>query len=84
MGKGGFRMELTTQKQDQLVALCQNLISIPSITGQEEKLALFIKEKMLGLGFDKAWIDDVGNVIGVVKGKKPGQKVLFDGHLDTV
>jgi putative selenium metabolism hydrolase len=77
-------MELTTQKQDQLVALCQNLISIPSVTGQEEKLALFIKEKMLGLGFDKAWIDDVGNVIGVVKGKKPGQKVLFDGHLDTV
>ena len=41
-------MELTTQKQDQLVALCQNLISIPSVTGQEEKLALFIREKCWG------------------------------------
>jgi putative selenium metabolism hydrolase len=77
-------VELTTKKQENLLALCQQLIGLPSITGQEEKLALYIKEEMLRRGFDKAWIDEVGNVIGVVQGKKPGKKVLFDGHLDTV
>jgi len=77
-------MELTTQKQEDLVALCRQLISIPSVTGQEEKLAQYIKKEMLARGFDQAWIDEVGNVIGVVKGHKKGKKVLFDGHLDTV
>lgn len=77
-------MQLTPEKQKNLVALCQQLIGIPSITGQEKKLAGFIKEEMLRRGFDEAWLDEVGNVIGVLKGHQPGKKVLFDGHLDTV
>ena len=34
--------------------------------------------------FDEIETDCYGNVIGHIKGKNPGPKVLFDGHIDTV
>ena len=35
-------------------------------------------------GFDQVYIDKYGNIIGKIKGKRPGKKLLFDGHIDTV
>src|SRR5699024_7893233 len=35
-------------------------------------------------GFDDVHVDKYGNTIGVIKGSKPGPKILFDGHMDTV
>lgn len=35
-------------------------------------------------GFDKVHVDRYGNTIGTFTGKRPGQKLLFDGHMDTV
>lgn len=41
-----------------------------------------IKEEMEKLGFDKAWIDGQGNVLGEMgKGEK---QIAFDAHIDTV
>ena len=77
-------MSLDAEKKINLIVLCLKFISIPSYTGQEKELAFFVKETMERLGYDRVWIDDLGNVIGRVKGEKPGKKVLFDGHLDTV
>ncbi|MGI6553333.1 MAG: YgeY family selenium metabolism-linked hydrolase [Bacillota bacterium] len=77
-------MRLDAEKKINLIDLCLKFISIPSYTGQEKELAFFVKETMERLGYDRVWIDDLGNVIGRVKGEKPGKKVLFDGHLDTV
>lgn len=67
-----------------MIALCQKLLQAPSYTGQEQHVALLLKEHMLSLGFDQAWIDHVGNVIGGIKGTQPGPRILFDGHIDTV
>ena len=39
---------------------------------------------MKALGFDEVKVDAYGNVIGCIKGKRPGKKILFDGHIDTV
>ena len=36
------------------------------------------------MGFDEVTVDHYGNIIGCIKGKKPGKKLLFDGHMDTV
>lgn len=70
--------------EEKLVALCQALIQRPSYTGQELGVAELLKEEMLALGFDRAWLDNYGNVIGEIKGEKPGPRILFDGHIDTV
>ena len=35
-------------------------------------------------GFDDVIVDKYGSIIGKIKGKRPGNKVLFDAHIDTV
>jgi putative selenium metabolism hydrolase len=89
--KRGDIMEISTLRppvqavdQEGLIAVCQKLIQTQSYTGQEQGVAHQLKDKMLELGFDRAWIDSVGNVIGEIKGVKPGPRILFDGHIDTV
>jgi acetylornithine deacetylase/succinyl-diaminopimelate desuccinylase-like protein len=67
-----------------LIKVCQGLIQIPSYTGQEQEVAEFLVETMLTLGYDSAWVDGVGNVIGEIRGSHQGCKVLFDGHIDTI
>jgi putative selenium metabolism hydrolase len=67
-----------------LIRTCQDLLQVPSYTGQEQELAELLVEKMLALGFDSAWIDGVGNVIGEIRGNNPGPSLLFDGHIDTI
>jgi putative selenium metabolism hydrolase len=71
-------------RQDKLTKLCQELLRNPSVSGEEEKVVAAIKKGMLELGYDDVYIDDYGNVIGHIKGSKPGKKILFDGHIDTV
>lgn len=67
-----------------LLALCQRMIRLKSYTGAEAALADELRKTMLDLGYDRAWIDDFGNVIGEIRGKAAGPSVLFDGHIDTV
>ncbi len=58
------------------------LVSLYSPTGQENAAALWLVERMRNLGYTHAFIDEVGNVIGIM-GIGPKQVVLL-GHIDTV
>ena len=80
----GRRFVIEKQKQEKIISLCQKLIRAKSYSGQEDKAAGVLREEMEGTGFDSVNIDRYGNIIGCIKGKRPGKKVLFDGHIDTV
>lgn len=75
---------LTEQRKTMVIDLCRDLIKSKSYSGEEklvsDRLASFFKEN----GFDEVIIDDYGNTIGHIKGKKDGKKIVFDGHMDTV
>lgn len=77
-------VKFTAERQDQLITFCQNLIRVKSYSGQEGQVVDEIKKAFLELGFDEVMVDGFGSVIGHIKGNRPGQKLLFDGHLDTV
>ena len=66
------------------VELTQKLIRRQSYSGNEngvsEELKKFFKEN----SFDDVHVDKYGNTIGHIKGNKPGPKIVFDGHMDTV
>ena len=66
------------------VELTQKLVRRQSYSGNEkgvsEELTKFFKEN----GFDDIHVDKYGNTIGHIKGSKPGPKIVFDGHMDTV
>ncbi len=60
----------------------RDLVLIPSESAQEEGVVRRIKEEMEKLGFDKAEIDPMGNVLGWMG---DGDKIIaYDGHIDTV
>lgn len=75
---------LTKERENQVIELCQKLIRQKSYSGQEDGVAGVLKEELPKLGFDSVTVDKYGNVIGCIKGKRPGKKLLFDGHIDTV
>lgn len=77
------KLQQQIQKEEKsLVKFLRDLVAIPSLSGQEKKVAERIKQEMKKVGFDKAWLDKQGNVIGQIgKGKT---KLLLDAHIDTV
>lgn len=66
------------------VELTSALIRCRSLSGQEELAARTLEAAMSRLGFDAVRIDRLGNVVGVIRGSRPGPRLLFDGHMDVV
>jgi putative selenium metabolism hydrolase len=75
---------LTEQREQQLITLCRELIQKQSYSGEENLVMERIKVAFTEMGFDDAFVDEYGNIIGHIKGHQPGKAILFDGHIDTV
>lgn len=75
---------LNNKRKETLTELCQELVRNQSVSGDESKVVEAIKKSFKELGYDECFVDSYGNVIGHIKGKKPGKRILFDGHIDTV
>ena len=58
------------------------LVSRYSPSGHEREAVEWLVTRMHSLGYDKTFVDDAGNAVGVM-GKGPKQVVLL-GHIDTV
>ena len=71
-------------REEQAIKLCQALVQQKSYSGEEDGVVRVLSENMKEMGFDEVTIDKYGNIIGCIKGKRPGKKILFDGHIDTV
>lgn len=69
---------------DNALAFAQDLIRIPSLSGQEGEVASRLKKEMEELGFEEIRVDGIGNVVGVVPGTGGGPPVMLNCHLDVV
>lgn len=74
--------KLCLEHKDEMIEFLQKIVSIKSITGDEEEVAKAVKEKMEQLGYDKILTSSLGDIIGVLGDGEKG--VLFDSHMDTV
>ena len=68
---------------DGAVAFAQDLIRIPSLPGHEGPLAERVIQEMKDLGYDQAYVDDLGNAVGVIEGGG-APAVMVSAHLDMV
>ena len=66
-----------------VVDFCSRLISTNSVSGNEEKVAGIIQDKMRELGYDEVGTDELGSVYGIIRGGIP-KTIMFEGHMDTV
>lgn len=70
--------------KNDLVEFTRTLIQTPSLTGHEDKVAQLILTKLKEFGLDEVWIDEIGNVVGVLRGQGQGPNILLNGHMDVV
>lgn len=68
---------------DAAVAFAQDLIRIPSLPGEEGELVRRVVAEMEALGYDEVRTDELGNVVGLIKGGGE-PSVMLSAHLDMV
>ena len=68
---------------EKLIAFCQDLIRLKSLSGHEKAVAERIVREMRELGYDEIRTDRYGNVIGKLCGDGR-RSILFEGHMDIV
>ena len=64
------------------VKLIQQLIEIPSLSGDEEQIINFIKQHLTDYGLKTEKI--AGNLVCHVQGVDPSKSLIFNAHVDTV
>lgn len=79
-----MKFEINNEKIDIITNCCQRLLKIESLSGNEKGVVEELKKIFEELEFDSWSVDKYGSIIGTIKGNKPGKKILFDGHIDTV
>lgn len=77
-------LELTNEHREQVLEVCQSLVRVESLSGDEAQVIDLTAGWMSRLGYDNVRVDECGNVIGKLSGAEPGPVVLFDSHVDTV
>lgn len=77
-------LENILREKKYLIELTQQLISIPSPTGEERQLAEFIVQNMDNMHLDNVIIDEIGNVVAWIDGGLEGPSILLNCHMDTV
>lgn len=70
--------------RDEVIDFAGDLVRIPSPSLQEQAVAERILAQMRQAGFDKAFRDDSGNVVGVLLGRNLHPVLLLNCHMDTV
>jgi putative selenium metabolism hydrolase len=74
---------VTDLNAEQLASFAQDLVRLPSPSGQEGQVAARLSEEMQRVGFAEVRTDQVGNVIGRI-GDGRGPTIMLEGHIDTV
>jgi acetylornithine deacetylase/succinyl-diaminopimelate desuccinylase-like protein len=72
--------------RDRLVEWASKAISIPSFTGSEEAMAVFMADTFEELGLQVQWQqveEGRANVLGTLVGTGGAPSLMFNGHMDT-
>lgn len=70
--------------QNEVLELLKKLISIRSLSGEEQGVAAVLQDYLSRNGFQISETDRYGSIIAGIKGSGKGRRILFDGHIDTV
>jgi acetylornithine deacetylase len=77
---------LAEVKEDEIVAMSCDVINIPSPTGEELQMALYMQNALQQLGLNVTWQEveeNRANVVARWVGSGGGRNLMFNGHMDT-
>ncbi len=72
---------------EKIVRFVADIVSIPSVTGDEEKCGLALARQQKKAGLDVAVVEAAPgrpNVVGTLSSGRPGPRLLLNGHIDVV
>ncbi len=75
---------MTLDIEHEVIKYLEELVKAQGLAGDLKEVSDVALNKLRDLGFDEVWRDEFGNTIGKRVGYKPGRKVVFDAHMDTV
>ena len=78
-----IKQVLSYLDQDKLIQNLQEIVRIESVTHNPDKISRKIYDLCEEIGM-KVEFDNHGNLIAVLKGSKPGKRLVFNSHMDTV
>jgi putative selenium metabolism hydrolase len=67
-----------------VIHYARRFVQIPSLSGEEKELAFFVRDVLNEFGLDRVYIDELGDVIGFIKGRSLRPLVVLEGHMDHV
>ncbi|HEY8447031.1 MAG TPA: M20/M25/M40 family metallo-hydrolase [Thermomicrobiales bacterium] len=70
--------------QSAVVDLACLIAAIPAPTNQELERSKFVAQRMAELGAEDVTIDEIGDVVGRVRGERSSPSLLLAAHIDTV
>ncbi len=70
--------------KEEALSLLKELIACKSLSGGEQGMTKLLGDYLRNAGFSDVGTDRYGSLVAGIKGKNPGKRVLFDGHIDTV
>jgi len=76
--------ELAVELKPAMLDLAQRAIRCPSLSGEEEAVSEIFLAELKKLGYDEAFRDDWGNIVGIVYGTEDGPTIMYNGHMDHV
>jgi acetylornithine deacetylase/succinyl-diaminopimelate desuccinylase-like protein len=77
---------LAEVREEEIVAMCCDVINIPSPTGEELPMAHYMQDALRRLGLNVTWQEveeGRANVVGRWVGSGGGRNLMFNGHMDT-
>ncbi len=77
-------LDVVRERDTETMADLRTLTEIPAPPFMEDARGRAFLDMLEAIGVDSAWVDDVGNVIGLRRGSGGGAVLAVAGHLDTV
>src|ERR1700737_3958210 len=77
---------LSQIREDEIVAMCCDVVNIPSPTGEELEMGRYMRKAFEEMGLAVSWqeVEDArANVVGLWEGAGNGKSLMFNGHMDT-
>src|ERR1700739_1926684 len=77
---------LSQIREDEIVAMCCDVVNIPSPTGEELEMGRYMRRALEEAGLSVTWQEveeGRANVVGLWEGIGNGKSLMFNGHMDT-
>src|SRR5215207_6324096 len=81
---GAALFRVAEQFAPRVLALAEEIAAVPAPTGDERRRSDVVRGMMESLPFDEIEADDIGDVVGRMRGLSEQPRVLIAAHLDTV